>query len=400
MAKREHNKRLQRLGRARRGAHVPPAAFNATLVGRAGRALDRSIANLPHPSRARWPAGILYLQLGSWPPWVSVIVAAAAANPRVFFYFAGPPLPGLAGSGCSNCARLALSNASLAGRIQAQLGIPLSGTVPLSSTLSYGAARKVCDLKPMWGALLPELSARHSWIGYADSDILLGNLSAEVDRLRGDEELVVPPAYFPQPLANGNLLLMATSRKMIRAFERSSMWREALLMPEAAIFDEWWSELGVEGHSMYGVFQSMLLHGELRAAPMSRLLLQDSIFIPDARRGGRYPGVERYADRIDVRWERGRLVAERVGACMCPQDTFQIGLTVCAQCLQHPGRIFKGQRIEVRLEALGFHFQQWKTGWNETATACVDRGRRTRRGWRQATPRAYRLTPEGFTCEM
>ena len=38
--------------------------------------------------------------------------------------------------------------------------------------------RKMCDMKPMFAALFPELTARHVFIGYADHDIVLGNLSA------------------------------------------------------------------------------------------------------------------------------------------------------------------------------------------------------------------------------
>ena len=30
----------------------------------------------------------------------------------------------------------------------------------------------------MWPALFPELTRRHAWFGYADSDILFGNISA------------------------------------------------------------------------------------------------------------------------------------------------------------------------------------------------------------------------------
>lgn len=34
-------------------------------------------------------------------------------------------------------------------------------------------------------------------------------------------------AYYPQPIANGNLLFMRTTSKMLRAFERSPTWQQA-----------------------------------------------------------------------------------------------------------------------------------------------------------------------------
>ena len=55
---------------------------------------------------------------------------------------------------------------------------------------------------------------------------------------------MVPFAFFPQPIANGNLLLMRNSSKMIRAFERSDVWRKAVEHDGYWVFDEWWGALG------------------------------------------------------------------------------------------------------------------------------------------------------------
>ena len=97
----------------------------------------------------------------------------AAANRRhIDFYFLGPPLLSL--SRCQNCLHLPLDADALLGRVATHLGLP-RGSVVLDER-----GRKLCDMKPMWPALFPELTARHDFIGYSDFDILLGDLASEV----------------------------------------------------------------------------------------------------------------------------------------------------------------------------------------------------------------------------
>ena len=279
----------------------------------------------------------------------------------------------------------------------------------------------------------PSADACQPRLRQADSDILLGDLSSEVARLRGDEELVVPATYFPLPLANGNLVLVRSVPKMLRAFERSPDWQAALRTLGYVVFDEWWGEWEVSnrlnesvvadsslltksevhmgaavpfaphwkrgrrrgdlakaiangqwapsesangsapwtppprpltrpGQTMADVYRDMVLHGELLARPTVKLLVQDTVFIPRARKHGLYPGFE-WGANVSVSWKRGKLVVERNGSCLCPQDTFQFGLTACSRCLAFPGRVFSEVQSHHRAEVLGFHFQQWKRNW-------------------------------------
>ena len=147
-----------------------------------------------HPTRAR--AALLYLQIGAaWPPWITYIMRAAAANgPLVDFYFLGPPPPREALAACRNCLHLPLDVDALLGRVDRFLGLP-RGSVVLDDR-----GRKLCDMKPMWAAIFPELTARHTFIGYSDHDILLGDLASEVARLQPDEDMLTPMAWFPQSL--------------------------------------------------------------------------------------------------------------------------------------------------------------------------------------------------------
>ena len=138
----------------------------------------------------RAPAGVVYLQLGPWPPWVHYLLSSASRNKLVTFYFVGMPLAATSGAVCTNCVWLPMRATDLISRIRNRLGPSLSSISP----------QKLNDLKPMCGALLPELSSRHKWFGYSDPDVLFGNLSAEVVPARTQPTLRMNNAlYIQQP---------------------------------------------------------------------------------------------------------------------------------------------------------------------------------------------------------
>jgi hypothetical protein len=207
--------------------------------------------------------------------------------------------------------------------------------------------------------MLPELSARHEWIGYADSDIIFGDLAAEVARLQPADELLTPAAFYPQPLSNGNFLLMRSVPKMLRAYERSADLAKMLAAFRYQGFDEW--GLARRG-SMMSVFQQMLFAGELVARPTSRLLIQDAIIVS----GATFPMIDSFGANVTIEWTAGRLVAQRDGVCVCPDDAIpQFGLTVCDECLAKRGSVRTDVMLHRRLEILGFHFQEWKKRWRK-----------------------------------
>ena len=147
-------------------------------------------------------AGLLHIHLGgAWPAYVRFVARSAAAHAAaVTFYFLGPPPSRAASAACAapplgNCVWLPLDAAELHARMQTHLGLAVG-----SVRLELADGRKLCDLKPMWAALFPELSSRHAWVGYADNDIVWGNLTAEVAALSDDDdELLTPSNYFPSP---------------------------------------------------------------------------------------------------------------------------------------------------------------------------------------------------------
>ena len=309
-------------------------------------------------------AGLIYLQVNSdsWPSWLRFLAHSAAANSaNVATYFLGPPIEFDLNATCPHaCVWLPVNSTDVASRVEQHLGVAASRIRQLSG-------RKICDLKPLWPSLFPELTSRHEWIGYADTDVLIGDLSSEVERLSslpdatGGDDLLVPMNFFPHPLANGNFLLMRTSTKMVRAFERSASWKRMLSSMYMG-FDEWGTSTPNNGirkdRSMAGVYQEMLFAGILRARPTLKMLIQDTIVIT----GRPYPTIDAHAAVINFRWRNGSLEAKRIGPCYCPKDVIpqQMALSACEQCISQPGRLISSVITHRRLEVLALHFQSWK----------------------------------------
>ena len=144
----------------------------------------------------------------------------------VTYYFVGAP----ANVTCANCKQIPLDLAGLRARVEKHLGV--------TDMEIKSVKNKICDLKPMWPVLFPEVSARHEWVGFADADVLFGDLAAEVDLLTASDDLLVPSSWHPYPLANGNFMLFRSTARVLQAF-RGAGWREAVRSPGYSVFDEW-----------------------------------------------------------------------------------------------------------------------------------------------------------------
>jgi hypothetical protein len=294
-------------------------------------------------------AAILYLQMGPWPPYIKYVVKSAAANNGTTFYFLGPHFEEV--DDCANCAWLPFDINLAKTRIQANLGVSVSDMDHL-----YPA--KLCDLKPAWPTLFPELATRHEWIGFADHDIIFGDLDSEVNAVSQDADLLVPKGFYPQPLANGNLMLFRTTKKMLQAFKNAGNWEDVVRDHNYLGFDEWW---GVKP-SMMEILVDMHLKGKITVAPTLRPLIQDfTVTHP----GGMYgAGMDQNAS-VQLYWAHGRLAAKRHGMCICPDpNAWQFAfmpLSGCSECMRKPeGGLMPEVTVNRTVEALGFHFQAWK----------------------------------------
>ena len=82
----------------------------------------------------------------------------------------------------------------------------------------------------------------------------------------------MPSGYFPSPLANGQLVLIRTSHKMVYAYRRHPRWKAYLQSPARMVFDEYWG-----APSMFDVYHQMYLDGDLAARPSNMPLAQDML---------------------------------------------------------------------------------------------------------------------------
>lgn len=358
---------------------------------------DREVSLQPWESllallpEARPPAGVIYMQIGAWPPWMPFLLASAAANKLATFYFVGSAPINNDELLCRNCVWLPLNESGFMHRLKSHLGVELQHPNKREAKLSGG---KLNDLKPAIGVLFPELAERHKWIGYSDPDVLLGNLSHEISLLRDDSDLLAPMERFPEPLANGNFMLLRCTHKILNAFRRSRRWREVFQHEKPMAFDEWHFEGELRGNadrrylsSIYEVWHEMLLTGDLKPQPASRFFLQDAIIQQGIR--SMYPLLDSYGAKVNLTWKAGRLVVTRRGPCVCPDDVIsQPSITSCPQCLKNRGkqptldlvdaqglavvRDERGRQIQPRrihldrtVEILGVHFQMWKKRWRQ-----------------------------------
>jgi len=294
-------------------------------------------------------AGILYVQMGPWPPYIQYVVKSAAANNGTTFYFLGPHIEEL--DACGNCAWLPFDINFAKARIQDNLGVSLS-------EMDHLYPAKLCDLKPAWPTLFPELTSRHEWIGFADHDIIFGDLDSEINAVSQDADLLVPKGFYPQPLANGNLMLFRTTKKMLQAFKNAGNWDTVIRDHNYLGFDEWW---GVKP-SMMEILVDMHLKDKITVAPTIRPLIQDfTVTHP----GGMYgAGMDQNAT-VQIYWAHGHLAAKRRGMCICPDpNAWQFAfmpLSGCSECMRKPeGGLMPEVVVNRTVEALGFHFQAWK----------------------------------------
>ena len=344
-------------------------------------------------------AALLYVQLGPWPPWLPFLLRSAAANSRaVTSYLLGPLLP--EGLVCSvGCSWGFLGAEQLSQRIRRHLNL----TLPPKELTKF----TLCDLKPMLPALFPEIAARHAWVGYADSDILWGDLASEVEELQPHHDLLVPSMFFPSPLANGNLLLMRSSQRLLYAFARSSSWAGALQQKKYFGFDEWYmsneQRKKYPAGSYFEVLHGMFLDGELNPKPTRRHLAQDTVPLgkgvsPNAAL------LDSDGARVSFSWRRGVLRASRHGPCLCSFEKWHFGLESCSDCFRRSGVLPKKAVSRRNLEVLGVHYQTWKHCWSGHPERSWVRPPPTTRVDGDPTPRCagesfdFDVLPSGFRC--
>lgn len=236
-------------------------------------------------------AGVFVLHAGMWPSYSDLFLTSAAANAEVLTLY----LVTLSHNGtadhprirkCPNCVGLPMSFSMLHDRVSRLLGERNSCFADANATGSW-LKRKLCDFKPFVPSIFPEIAARHTWLGWSDYDLVLGNLSADIRALDPRRDDVLTNGRRKVHLSTGNFVLMRTSPHVLTAWKRSRIWRRVLQSRELFVFDEWWGPW--RNDTMDAVFHRMVRAGELKTKALEHTGLQDEILGPVEARGGTGP---------------------------------------------------------------------------------------------------------------
>jgi len=169
---------------------------------------------------------------GGWPAIFSVVARTIVANPTVRFQLLGDKEPELHGGLPPNAQFKSLSLKDLRARVRKRLGKSLE---PASLAVA-GFHSKISDLKPMFGALFPELLRGCDWWGYMQEDEVLGSLrSFATPELLSAYDVVSP---LPLPCA-GPFMLWRNTPAVTLLYQRSAQWRDVVENPRYLAFDEW-----------------------------------------------------------------------------------------------------------------------------------------------------------------
>jgi hypothetical protein len=235
------------------------------------------------------PLVVLIVFFGPLPPWLPLTLHSMAANSRVDFVVVGDAAAPAVLPPNVRFERISYP------RMQARLS-ELTGR-----EVSYTSTYKANDIKPLLPALYPHLVAGHTWWGWADLDVVFGDLlrfvhiaepepaccrglevscSKKARRNRrspcynstrpmyaadvlgsrracpcsGGERVTAISPLYPNPWRKkcwGPLTLFRVEAGS-RLYERAPKWRAALANPEYTHFDEWWGPF-VQQVSLSGV---------------------------------------------------------------------------------------------------------------------------------------------------
>jgi hypothetical protein len=238
------------------------------------------------------------LYLGNaWPAYIHLYNLGILANPHIDFYLVGPSLPhGVCTS--TNCHHICAS--SNCGSQYRQNG-PCARARSKLKTECHKSGYAATDLKPLLGFLYSEITNRYEWWGWADVDLLLGQLTQlSADKLR-DFELVNPLRSAGHRSCGPFMLL----RQEYATLFKLGYWKQVVQEWKYSVFDEWWGGLHEEG----GDFPSQIewLEKEVQPMPTQRLQLYDNRNYDTRQRTLSPDGYDGWAPRIEdyVQWEGG-----------------------------------------------------------------------------------------------
>lgn len=159
-------------------------------------------------------SGVVLLWIGPWKPWFRLTLISFARNNDVTLHVVSPN--DNPGGEFRNVVFHRMGVAEIEKRMSVLLG----------SSIKLSRPYKLCDFKPLYGRLFPEILSGHCYWGWCDEDVIWGNLDAFIPRRVLDEWDVVATC---RPSVSGQLCLLRYSEATLDLFRRIPGWREKLL---------------------------------------------------------------------------------------------------------------------------------------------------------------------------
>ncbi len=169
---------------------------------------------------------ILIAWFGTWPKWLRFFLESCRYNPTVQFALI---------TDCPSVEDLP-PNVSLhhygfdeyQAHIAAALGLKITWTSPY----------KLCDLKPAYADVHPDIVEGYDFWGFGDIDVIYGNLRAIYDSHVLSHDIVSSHAH----ITAGHLTIIRNVPHLNRSYRRVRGWRDLLSRSEHRGFDEYqWS---------------------------------------------------------------------------------------------------------------------------------------------------------------
>jgi hypothetical protein len=227
---------------------------------------------------------------GPWPAWMRFYLQSCRLNEDIHWVLIGdaPPPPDLP----DNVRVVTRTFADYRDEIACKLGIVCDWTSPY----------KLCDLKPFFGHLHPELVEGYDHWGFGDLDVIFGRLRHFFTEAVLDHDVISTH----DDIAAGHMTLVRNTAEMNTAFRRVLGWRQMIVEADNRGFDEHaWSNLftPVRG-TLWQRLKQRLRSPRLRADG-----LFEEQFSTDLRPRRWIDGSQTYPS--EWYWDRGRLTTDR-----------------------------------------------------------------------------------------
>jgi hypothetical protein len=174
----------------------------------------------------RRPSIVIFIPyFGAWPEWVDLFFETARRNATIdFLVFTDCHAESLAGP---NIHVRSMSFEEYVERARSWLGLPFNPP----------NGYKLCDLRPMFGALHEREFAGYDFYGWCDTDVLFG----DVRRFYTDEVLARADVLSTHSdRVSGHFALFRNTRRNRTMYRRMYRWQQYLLEPEFVGLDEHW----------------------------------------------------------------------------------------------------------------------------------------------------------------